>query len=93
MKPFFQCCCDQLQNATSIGALAGFAIAVICTWKYLKAPTPGRKRLEKRDGAHPSNESNHAAAAGTSTSVELHHSQTTQRGVVIREPEAPIQVC
>ena len=82
-----------LQNATSIGALAGFAIAVICTWKYLKAPADGSKRLDKRDGTPSTNGSNHTAVAGTSTSVELHHSQTAQRSVIIREPEVPIQVC
>lgn len=77
-------------HANSIGALAGFAIALICTWKYLKAPGKQQKRLEKRE-ERPESSKEYTAAA-SSTSVSLHHTHSTQRGAVIRDPQIPIQL-
>lgn len=77
-------------HASSIGALAGFALALICTWKYLKAP---QKRLAKREGKpESSKEHSISAGAGSSTSVALHHTHSVHRGVVIRDPHIPIQL-
>lgn len=77
-------------HASSIGALAGFAIALICTWKYLKASGNQPKRLEKHEGRPESSEE--YTAAGSSTSVSLHHTHPpAQRGVVIHDPQIPIQ--
>ncbi|KAG0484976.1 hypothetical protein HPP92_009055 [Vanilla planifolia] len=54
------------KNASSLGALAGFAIAVVFTWKYLRSP-PSRQRrgAPKRRVSPPSNgrESSGLAAA------------------------------
>eukprot|EP00250_Pteridium_aquilinum_P014907 c22276_g2_i1 orf=233-1069(+) len=77
-------------HASSIGALAGVAIVLVCTWKYLKASGNRHKRLEKREGTPES--SKESTPAGTSTSVSLHQTYSTQRGVVIHEPEIPIQL-
>lgn len=77
----------------SIGALAGFAIALVCTWKYLKTPGNRRKRLEKREVPSEVQGSSEGESSGTSTAVALSLSQSTHRGVaVVREPEAPVQL-
>eukprot|EP00249_Psilotum_nudum_P006487 c19809_g1_i1 orf=327-1151(+) len=78
------------KHASSIGALAGFAIALVCTWKYLKTPSRSRKRLDKRDG--PSDASPEGASTGTSTAVAPYMTNPSQRGVAIREPAVPTQL-
>ncbi|KAL4186227.1 hypothetical protein AMTRI_Chr09g32790 [Amborella trichopoda] len=42
---------DNFQNAGSIGALAGFAIAIVFTWKFLRSPGGQQRRQPKRRGA------------------------------------------
>ncbi|ERN09524.1 peroxisome biogenesis protein 22 isoform X2 [Amborella trichopoda] len=39
------------KNAGSIGALAGFAIAIVFTWKFLRSPGGQQRRQPKRRGA------------------------------------------
>ncbi|KAK1283280.1 Peroxisome biogenesis protein 22 [Acorus calamus] len=36
------------QNARSIGAFSGLALAVIFTWKFLRTPAPRQRRQSKR---------------------------------------------
>lgn len=79
-----------LMQSKSVGALAGFAIALVCTWKYMRAVGNRRKRLEKREDTADSSTINPTTA--TSSSVALHHTQPAQRGVIIREPEAPVEL-
>lgn len=80
------------RHASSIGALAGFAIALLYTWKYLKTPGNRRKRSEKREGPSELQGSSEGTSSGISSAVAHSLTQPTQRGVVLREPEAPVQL-
>ncbi|MCO5582968.1 hypothetical protein L7F22_036873 [Adiantum nelumboides] len=81
---------SDLMHSKSIGALAGFAIALVCTWKYMKAAENRRKRLEKRDEAHES--ATTSSSTGTSTSVALYQTQSGQRGAKSTATEIPVEL-
>lgn len=73
------------KNASSVGAAAGLAIALLCTWKCWRVP--GKRpssRIEKRDGGGASTSqapgSMEAGAEGSSTAVARSITQATQRG-------------
>lgn len=51
------------KNAGSIGALAGFALAIVFTWKYLKSPGQHR-RLEKRRNSPTENSDDNSQSTG-----------------------------
>ncbi|XP_031478040.1 peroxisome biogenesis protein 22-like isoform X2 [Nymphaea colorata] len=74
------------KSAGSIGALAGLAIAIVFTWKFLKTPDRHRRRQQKRRGsssnigaenpAHnvaPSSEESHLLNAMGHTEIEEFH--------------------
>lgn len=82
-----------LQNASSAGAIAGFAIAVICTWRYLKGPRPQpNKRFTKRDAPSSSTPSMETSSEAMSTAIAKSITQPTQRGVIIRDSSSTAQV-
>lgn len=83
------------QNASSAGAIAGFAIALVCTWKYLKTPSRQRNKInDKRDAPSSSNAPPmETTAEGTSTAIAKSLTQPIQRGVVIRDSPPATQVC
>ncbi|KAL3693184.1 hypothetical protein R1sor_006835 [Riccia sorocarpa] len=81
-----------LKNASSAGAIAGFAIALVCTWKYLKTPSRQRNKVNKRDAPSSSSTSADTTAEGRSTSVSKSLTQPVQRGVVIRDSSPSTQL-
>lgn len=86
----FTAALSDLMHSKSIGALAGFAIALVCTWKYMKAAENRRKRLEKRDEAQES--ATTSSTTGTSTSVALHQTQSAHRGAKNTVAEIPVEL-
>lgn len=52
------------KNAGSIGALAGFALAIVFTWKYLKSPGGQHRRLEKRRNSPTENSDDNSQSTG-----------------------------
>jgi len=52
------------KNAGSIGALAGFALAIVFTWKYLKSPGGHHRRLEKRRNSPIANSDDNSQSTG-----------------------------
>ncbi|OAE23212.1 hypothetical protein AXG93_1630s1270 [Marchantia polymorpha subsp. ruderalis] len=83
-----------LKNASSAGAIAGFAIALVCTWKYLKTPSRQRNKInDKRDAPSSSNAPPmETTAEGTSTAIAKSLTQPIQRGVVIRDSPPATQL-
>ncbi|KAH7415092.1 hypothetical protein KP509_14G026800 [Ceratopteris richardii] len=69
---------DDIMLSKSVGVVAGFTIAVICTWTYLKAAENRRRRLEKSENEQeqPSTSSN----SGSSTAIAVHQTHTSHRG-------------
>ncbi|KAG6557175.1 hypothetical protein Mapa_001102 [Marchantia paleacea] len=82
------------KNASSAGAIAGFAIALVCTWKYLKTPSRQRNKInDKRDAPSSSNAPPmETTAEGTSTAIAKSLTQPIQRGVVIRDSPPATQL-
>eukprot|EP00246_Nothoceros_aenigmaticus_P006227 TRINITY_DN19018_c0_g1_i1.p1 TRINITY_DN19018_c0_g1~~TRINITY_DN19018_c0_g1_i1.p1 ORF type:complete len:280 (-),score=47.04 TRINITY_DN19018_c0_g1_i1:685-1524(-) len=83
------------KNVSSIGAVAGFAIALVCTWKLLRGPSNRRRRFEKRDtpsSSQDAGDGSELSATGTSTAAARSITQAGQRGVVIREVPPPVQL-
>ncbi|XP_078445944.1 peroxisome biogenesis protein 22-like [Wolffia australiana] len=64
------------KGAGTLGALAGFAIAIIFTWKFLRSPPPSRPSINpsKRSNAGSSS-SGVNVARESSTNAEIHSSQ------------------
>ncbi|GBG76322.1 hypothetical protein CBR_g22069 [Chara braunii] len=85
----------QNKGATSIGAIAGLAIALVCTWRYI-SQARGRRRAGKRDGAprRPGSGSGHdsdlASASGVSRTI-THASKRGGDKHGLRESSPPVQ--
>lgn len=59
------------KNAGSLGALAGFAIAVAFTWKFLRSPSRSQRGRRKRIGSASTTSANSQASEDASNS-EIH---------------------
>ncbi|CAM6097172.1 unnamed protein product [Calypogeia fissa] len=82
------------RNASSAGAIAGFAIALICTWRYLKGSRrQPNKRFTKRDAPSSSSTSSmETSSEAMSTAIAKSLTHPTQRGVVIRDSTSTAQL-
>lgn len=49
-----------------MGAIAGFAVAVIFTWRLLRSPTGTQRRIQKRQAPPPSSSGVNAQTAAAS---------------------------
>lgn len=80
------------KNAGSIGAIAGLALAIVFTWKYLKAPGGRQRRLEKRRGSSSTDTDNSqpVGEAETSSSVCRPCSTLSQHGISPQEFTTPL---
>ncbi|EFJ10107.1 hypothetical protein SELMODRAFT_184106 [Selaginella moellendorffii] len=72
------------KDASSIGAIAGFAIALVCTWRYMRSSNPVRRPKPTAKVEAPSSSSSDSTS-GSSTAIESRGSQARQRGVAIQE--------
>ncbi|KAH7443255.1 hypothetical protein KP509_02G027400 [Ceratopteris richardii] len=81
---------SDILHSKPVGTVAAFAIALICTWKYMKAAENRRKRLEKREETEEG--SSTSSTSGASTSISLHQTQSSQRSVKNLVAEAPIEL-
>lgn len=83
------------KNVSSIGAVAGFAIALVCTWKLLRGPSSRRRRFDKREtppSAVDAGEGSEASVTGTSSGATRSITQASQRGATVREAVPPAQL-
>lgn len=73
------------KHASSIGAIAGFVIAVFCTWRFLKAYRSRSKKPPKaKDRSPPLSPGD--ATAGTSTGASQSITHAKKRGGVALQP-------
>ncbi|KAK1327109.1 Peroxisome biogenesis protein 22 [Acorus calamus] len=81
------------QNTRSIGALAGLALAIVFTWKFLRTPAPRQRRQPKRRGATPSN-SGTSPPPNANMSSSLVHSTSEDSGAqhVVDEFFQPVKL-
>lgn len=93
------CCCAnllcaykafQFQNAGSLGALAGFAIAIAFTWKFLRSPSRRRQGQRKRRGS--SSTSNHGTRAVEDGDSEIQSPLLLKDNDAINESHPPLKV-
>ncbi|KAJ7524775.1 hypothetical protein O6H91_17G020900 [Diphasiastrum complanatum] len=80
------------KNTSSLGAIAGLAIALLCTWKYVKVLARRRKKIQKPEHISSTFSAPEGAAIGTSTAVTKGIMQPTQRSGTIPEASAPFEV-
>eukprot|EP00245_Coleochaete_scutata_P005612 TRINITY_DN19274_c0_g1_i1.p1 TRINITY_DN19274_c0_g1~~TRINITY_DN19274_c0_g1_i1.p1 ORF type:complete len:299 (-),score=43.27 TRINITY_DN19274_c0_g1_i1:589-1485(-) len=59
----------QFKNATSIGAIAGFAIALFCMWRYLKASAARRIHGSKRSAQRQQQNQRRGEAGGSTAAA------------------------
>ncbi|KAJ7539247.1 hypothetical protein O6H91_11G082800 [Diphasiastrum complanatum] len=83
---------DNHKNASSFGAVAGLAIALLCTWQYLKLQDHRRKRVPKPESSSSSSTAVEGDATATSTAVAKGITQPIHRGGLSQEPSASTQV-
>eukprot|EP00897_Mesotaenium_endlicherianum_P001742 jgi/Mesen1/1596/ME000134S00709 len=78
------------KHASSIGAVAGFALTLICTWRYLRGRQRARRQLDKRNAslAGPSGVDAVVSSSGASTSI----TKATHRGSSISSIASPPQI-
>lgn len=80
----------QFQNAGSLGALAGFAIAIAFTWKFLRAPSRPRRGQRKRIGS--ASTSSHGTQADEDGDSELQPPLLLNDNDAINESHPPLKV-
>ncbi|MQM16144.1 hypothetical protein Taro_049099 [Colocasia esculenta] len=70
---------NKVMGAGSLGALAGFAIAIVFTWKFLRSP-PGRSRRNVPKRGNPASTSSGVnLAREAAADSEVHSSQLSLR--------------
>eukprot|EP01018_Ginkgo_biloba_P009281 Gb_07793 [translate_table: standard] len=83
------------KNAGSIGALAGFALAIVFTWKFLKAPSERHRRPEKPSGSSSANIDDSSGGNGEAASSSGGYqpsSNLNQQDAAAEELTTPIRL-
>ncbi|RWR90475.1 peroxisome biogenesis protein 22 isoform X2 [Cinnamomum micranthum f. kanehirae] len=78
------------KNAGSLGALAGFAIAIAFTWKFLRSPSRRRQSQRKRRGS--SSTSNHGTRADEDGDSEIQSPLLLKDNDAIVESHPPLKL-
>jgi len=78
------------KNAGSLGALAGFAIAIAFTWKFLRSPSRRRQGQRKRRGS--ASTSNHGTQADEDGDSEIQSRLLLKDNDAIDESHPPLKL-
>lgn len=80
------------QNARSIGAIAGFAVAIVFTWRLLRSPSGPQRRQPKRQAPASSSSGISSQSNATLTTSGVSSSEDTRAQNVVDEFFQPVKV-
>lgn len=80
------------QNSRSIGAIAGFAVAIVFTWRLFRSPTGSQRRQPKRQAPAPSSSGVDSPSNSTLTTTGVSSLEDTRAQNVVDEFFQPVKV-
>lgn len=91
-RTFFCFVVEWCQNTRSIGAIAGFAVAIVFTWRLFRTPAGPRRRQPKRQAPASSSSGVNSPSNSTLTTTGVSLSEDTRAQNVVDEFFQPVKV-